>query len=117
MALCALTWLGVALGAAVVGGDVVGTVSGLALGGLLVTIAWTARDAVRHDRHDRFEAVHRYGGWSALANISVVVGWDAWWSSTITPAVVLLVVAIALAASPWISVRRVTVDVIVVPRR
>jgi hypothetical protein len=40
---------------------------------ILLAMMWTARDARRHARHERFEVVHRYGGWMALAILTGLV--------------------------------------------
>ncbi len=88
---------------------------------------------MRHERHDRFETIHRYGGWSALVVVTVSVGREAWRSSPpaastldrlTCPTVGLVAVAVALVIVPWIGVRRaaaqflaVTDDVVVVALR
>jgi hypothetical protein len=73
---------------------------------LLAAMMWTARDRARLSRHERFEAVHRYGGWAALAILTVLV----------VPAggvaVALLAAVLALVAHPWLGVRRVACEVL-----
>ncbi len=91
----------------------------------LVTMAWSARQRFRERRHDAFEAVHRYGGWSVLIVLTVLVGWrlllgvrahgslepgSGW------PALSLMIL-IGIVAHPWVGVRRVPVQVLDVRRR
>ena len=130
MAVIAVVWFAVALASAAGRGDAIACMIGTAVLTWLMLIAWTARDAVRHDRHNRFEAIHRYGGWSALALVAISVGRAAWRSTpptasladvVISPTVVLVIVAVTLVIVPWIGIRRaeahfvaVTDDVVVV---
>ena len=97
-----------------------GRTLGIAVLVVLVAMMWTARDTARHARHDRFEVVHRYGGWAALAvlvglvlrhvvrslpggGIGDVIG---------HPALGLLAVLVALVVDPWIGVRRLPVEIL-----
>ena len=88
---------------------------------ILLAMAWTARDRARHDRHERFERVHRYGGWAALAMIAALVARQALQSAPpdaglaallAQPASLLLLAVVALVAHPWLSVRRVPVEIL-----
>lgn len=78
------------------------------LGGLLIAIVFTALPFVRQKKHDRFERVHRLGGWAALA---------LFWVTTLAtgPAVSWTVAALALStvsvALPWLRLKRVPVQV------
>jgi hypothetical protein len=82
---------------------------GLVVLAILVAMAVTACDRLRHARHDVFEAVHRYGGWTALAVVAVLV------ARRPTPlAVVLLVALAALVFHPWLGVKRVPADILAV---
>ncbi|HEY6798268.1 MAG TPA: hypothetical protein VI248_26620 [Kineosporiaceae bacterium] len=92
-----------------------------ALGVILLAMVWTARPRARAKRHDRFELVHRFGGWTALALF--------WASMLLTMADLrpvlsaagpglymivagqLLVLALLTynVASPWFRLRRVRV--------
>ncbi len=58
---------------AVASGDRVGQLIGAVVLAILVTMMWTARNAVRHTLHNRFELIHRYGGWTALAILVALV--------------------------------------------
>lgn len=85
------------------------SVLGLAVLAILIAMAATACDAVRHRRHNLFEAVHRYGGWTALALLFVLIARQP------TPAtVVLLGVLIAFVIHPWLGVRRVAAEFLTV---
>jgi hypothetical protein len=99
-AIAATAWFVMALGAA--GGY------GVAVLTLLVAMMWTARDRVRAARHETFEIVHRYGGWTALAILTVLV----LLSSPAPPSVALLVAVVALVGHPWLGVRRVACEVL-----
>ena len=72
MALAAIGWLAVAAT-----GLAVDPASRMILAAIVIVLAamaWTARDAVRGDRHERFERMHRYGGWTVLVVLLGVVG-------------------------------------------
>ncbi|MFF7789096.1 hypothetical protein [Streptomyces sp. NPDC007991] len=72
---------------------------------LLTLIVATALPAFRSRRHDHFEKIHRFGGWSALALL---------WSHTLlsgqgpVPLAVLAVVTFSVAL-PWLRLRKVDV--------
>ncbi|MFF3844299.1 hypothetical protein [Streptomyces sp. NPDC002328] len=80
---------------------------GWALVALLAVIVATALPSYRARRHDRFEKVHRFGGWSALA---------LFWAHTLlsgpgpVPVTVLAVVTFSVAL-PWLRLRKVDVHV------
>jgi hypothetical protein len=87
----------------------------LALVALLLAIIFTALAPMRERRHDRFERVHRFGGWTALLLFWVqsasfaldmgqsFVGGFAFW------ALCLVTVSVAL---PWLRLKRVSVEII-----
>ncbi|WP_207922575.1 hypothetical protein [Micromonospora sp. KC606] len=85
----------------------------LALLGVIVT---TARPAYRARHHDRFERVHRFGGWTALA---------LFWTQTVlylradhdrslltAPQIWVLALLTVSVALPWLRLRRVPVEII-----
>lgn len=92
-----------------------------ALVALLVGIVVMALPQIRSRWHNRFELVHRFGGWTALA-----LFWahaflfvdaqrgarpfgDALWAS---PALWTLIVLSASIALPWLRLRKVKVDIV-----
>jgi hypothetical protein len=90
---------------------------------ILIVMARTARDRVRQSRHNRFESVHRLGGWAALAILAVIVPIEAARSlppgSDLVellrqPSVLLLAVLVMLVAHPWLGVRRLPAEFLVV---
>jgi ferredoxin-NADP reductase len=116
MAIAGIGWLVVAMAGLV--GD---PRARLILAGVVVALAamaWTARDAVRGSRHERFEAIHRYCGWSvlvvlvALVGQRLVAGWSAGAPGRAAPSALLLLAVVALVAHPWLGVRRVPVEVL-----
>jgi ferredoxin-NADP reductase len=118
MALAGTAWFVVAIAAAVTARPVA-----LAVLAVLLAMTWTARDLVRQDHHDRFEIVHRLGGWAALAVLAVLVLHAAVTSAPAgtgpaavlaRPSVVLLVVLLVLVVHPWLGVRRLPVEVLTV---
>lgn len=84
----------------------------------LVAMCWTARDAVRGRRHERFERVHRYGGWAVLALLVGLVGGRLVAALTVgaavraAPSTALLLAVIVVVAHPWWGVRRVPMEVL-----
>lgn len=86
---------------------------------LLLAIVITARPSARAKHHDRFERVHRYGGWT----LSIL-----FWIGALllaaerrgpllaaiagTPTVWVLVVTTLSSLAPWMLLRRVPIDVI-----
>ena len=89
----------------------------------LAVVAFTARDRVRQSRHNRFEPVHRAGGWTTLAILAVIVPLQA--ARSLPPgaglagllgqqSVLLLATLIVLVAHPWLSVRRLPAEFLAV---
>ena len=129
MAIAGMAWLAVAVALAVPSNPVARMASGavLAIG---VVMARTARDRVRQSRHNRFESVHRLGGWTALGILVIIIPVAAARSLPPgsgpagllrQPSVLLLAVLVMLVAHPWLGVRRrsaeflaVTSEVVVV---
>ncbi len=116
-----LIQLGVMTATAVVGSPVVTTpvlVPHWLLAALLVTIVYTALPFVRQKKHDRFERVHRLGGWSALI---------LFWAITLVPriqapgsaasailgsgTVWALAAATFSVALPWMRLKKVDVEI------
>ncbi len=94
-------------------------VANVALAALLVAIVATALPFVRQKHHDRFERVHRLGGWSALVLFWVVTlvpllagpggglaaatgAWPVW-------ALVAVTISVAL---PWLRLKKVPVEIV-----
>ena len=100
MAMAGTAWFAVAVATAGTGD--LERAAGAAVLAILAAMAWTARDAIRGAHHNRFEVIHRYGGWSALAILTVLVHG--------TVATVLFVVLIALVVHPWLGVRRLAAE-------
>jgi hypothetical protein len=96
------------------GGPVALLVVSYALVALLAVIVATARPSFRARFHDRFERVHRFGGWAALV---------LFWAHTVlfvdskggsvpaAPSVWVLVAITVSVALPWLRLRRVPVTV------
>ena len=121
-AIAGMAWLAVAVTLAVPSSPVarMASVSVLAI---LVVMARTARDRVRQSRHNRFESVHRLGGWAALGILAVIVPAEALRSlppgSSLAgllhqPSVLLLAVLVMLVAHPWRGVRRLPAEFLAV---
>ncbi|HWM18454.1 MAG TPA: hypothetical protein VNO51_02120 [Ilumatobacteraceae bacterium] len=119
-AIMGTVWFVVAVVVAAASGDRVGRTVGLVVLAILATMIWTARNAVRHSRHNRFESIHRYGGWTALALLVTLVARQVAGSlppgAGITdvvrsPSVLLLLVLVALVVHPWLGVRRLPCEV------
>ena len=101
-AIAGTLWFAVAVATSASSGDTLGVASGAAVLLLLVAMMWTARDAARHSRHDRFEAIHRYAGWTAVAVLGALIARDP------EPlAVVLMLTVVALVVNPWLGVKRI----------
>ncbi len=129
MAIAGVAWLAVAAAVAVPSSPAAGMASAGVLA-ILVVVARTARDRVRPSRHNRFEGVHRFGGWAALGILAVLVPFQVARSLPPgsglagllrTPSVLLLVALVMLVAHPWLGMRRlpaeflaVTAEVVVV---
>ena len=122
MAVAGIAWLAVAVTFAVPSSPVAGMASAAVLA-ILIVMARTARDRVRQSRHNRFESVHRLGGWAALGILAVIVPVEAAQSlppgSHLAellrqPSVLLLAVLVLLVAHPWLSVRRLPAEFLAV---
>jgi len=122
MAIAGMAWLAVAVALAVPSSPVarIGSASVLVI---LIVMARTARDRVRQSRHNRFESVHRLGGWAALGILAVIVPVEAARSlppgSGLAgllrqPSVLLLAALVLLVAHPWLSVRRLPAEFLAV---
>ncbi len=120
-AIAGTMWFVLAIGVAAASGDDIGRAIGIVVVAILVTMMWTARDAVRHSHHNRFESVHRYGGWAALAILVALVLRQV--ASSVSPgeqfadvvrqpSVLLLVVLVALVVHPWLGVKRLPCEVL-----
>jgi len=72
MAIAGMAWLAVAAVLAVPSSPGVGIASAGVLA-ILAVMACTAGDRVRQSQHNRFESVHRFGGWAALGILAVIV--------------------------------------------
>ncbi|MEM9563520.1 MAG: hypothetical protein AAGA93_12925 [Actinomycetota bacterium] len=89
------------------------------LAALLVAIVATALPFVRQKHHDRFERVHRLGGWSALAlfwvvtltpllsgpaadPVALIGAWEVWALAAVTFSVAL----------PWLRLKKVPVEIV-----
>ena len=114
MAMAGLAWLtaGAALAAA---SSLAAAIASAGVLAILVMVARTARDRVRQARHNRFETIHRLGGWTALGILAVLVPAEAARSLppgaglaglVHQPTVLLMAVLIVLVAHPWLGVRR-----------
>src|SRR6516225_498458 len=129
MAIAGVAWLTVAAAVAVRSCPATGMASA-GVPAILVAVARTARDRVRPSQHNRFESVHRFGGWAALGILAVLVPLQAARSLPPgsglagllrAPSVLLLAALVMLVAHPWLGVRRlpaeflaVTAEVVVV---
>lgn len=125
-AIAGTAWFALAIGAATASGDRFGQAVGAVVLATLVTMMWTARNAVRHTCHNRFEVIHRYGGWSALAILVILVlrdvaaslpqgaGVDDVASAPLAGLlpVLLLMALVALVVHPWLGVRRLPCEVL-----
>jgi hypothetical protein len=114
MAMAGIAWLAVATVLTARSSSVAGMASAGVLA-ILAAVAWTARDRVRQTQHNRFELVHRFGGWAALGILAVIVPVQAAASlppgSSVAgllgqPTVLLLATLVILVAHPWLGVRR-----------
>ncbi len=117
-----LVHLGLLVAAAIAGTSSIGLgllAANAALALLLIAIVYTALPFVRQKHHDRFERVHRLGGWSALALFWVVtvlpeVGEPGSWVTDVAtaPAVWALAVATFSVALPWLRLKKVPVEIV-----
>ena len=122
MAIAGMAWLAVAAALAMPSSPIARMAPAGVLA-ILVVMARTARDRVRPSRHNRFESVHRLGGWAALGILAVIVPVEATRSlppgSSLAgllrqPSVLLLAVLVMLVAHPWLSVRRLPAEFLAV---
>ena len=122
MAIAGVAWLAVAVTLAVPSSPVARAASAGVLV-ILTVMACTARDRVRQSRHNRFESVHRFGGWAALGILAVIVPVEAARSlppgSSLAglvrqPSVLLLAALVMLVAHPWLGVRRLPAEFLAV---
>ena len=120
MAIAGTVWFAIALVVVATSGAYVAAALGAAVLPILLAM-WTARDKLRHGRHDSFEVVHRYGGWTALAILTGLVIQQAVASLPpdagivgllVQPSVDLLVAVLALVMHPWVGVKRVRCEVL-----
>jgi predicted ferric reductase len=123
MAIAGTCWFAVAIAFAATGGDAAGRAIAAAVLSILLAMIWSARDRRRHARHDLFEVVHRYGGWTALALLTALVLRQAATSAPpdaglvellAQPPVLLLLAVVALVVHPWLGVRRLPVEIVTV---
>jgi hypothetical protein len=102
MAITGTAWFAVAIAA-------VGGALRLVVLILLIAMIWTARDAARHAGHNRFEAIHRYAGWTSVAILTALIAREP------QPlAVALMLTVIALVVHPWLGVKRVRAEILAV---
>lgn len=122
MAVAGMAWLAAAAALAGPSCPVAGMAS-VGVLAILVVMARTARDRVRGSRHNRFESVHRLGGWAAVGILAVIVPVQAARSlppgSSLAgllgqPSVLLLAALVMLVAHPWLGVRRLPAEVLAV---
>lgn len=120
-AIAGTVWLAIALVVLATSGAYVAAAIGAAVLPILLAMAWTARDRLRHRRHERFEVVHRYGGWTALAILTGLIIQQAVASSPPNggivavlgqPAVGLLAAVLALVVHPWVGVQRLRCEIL-----
>jgi hypothetical protein len=122
MAIAGMAWLAVGAALAVPHSPVAGMAS-VGVLAILVAMARTARDRVRHSRHNRFESVHRLGGWAALGILAIIVPVRAAGSVPPgsgpagllrQPSVLLLATLVMLVAHPWLGLRRLPTEFLAV---
>jgi ferredoxin-NADP reductase len=122
MAVAGMAWLAAAAAAAVPASPIAGMASAGVLA-ILAVMAHTARDRVRPSRHNRFESVHRLGGWAALGILAVIVPVEAARSlppgSSLVgllrqPSVLLLAALVMLVVHPWLGLRRLSAEFLAV---
>jgi ferredoxin-NADP reductase len=123
MAIAGTVWFAIALVVVAASGAYVVAATGAAVLSILVAMMSTARDKRRHARHESFEVVHRYGGWTALAILTGLVIQQAAASLPPDTAIVavlaqpstqLLMVVLALVVDPWVGVKRVRCEILTV---
>ena len=122
MAIAGMAWLAIAIAVAMPSSPVARMASAGVLA-ILIAMARTARDRVRQSRHNRFESVHRLGGWAALGILTVIVPAEA--ARALSPgsnlagllrqpSVLLLTTLVMLVAHPWLGVRRLPAEFLAV---
>lgn len=88
---------------------------------LLITIIYYATPHVRRTRHDKFERMHRFGGWTALALFWVQTlmfvdhnnGSQPLFAALLaSPAFWVLAVLTLSVALPWLQLRRVPIEIV-----
>jgi hypothetical protein len=93
----------------------------VAILGLLVAISITARPSHRQRRHDRFERIHRLGGWSSLLvfwGLTISLTADLRGDATLAAALAgslntwLLCAVTFSVALPWLRLRKVAVEIV-----
>jgi hypothetical protein len=85
-----------------------------ALLALLATIVLMARPGYRARRHDRFERMHRFGGWTALVLFwtqTVLFAQTGHGSLLAAPQLWVLTLLTVSVALPWLRLRKVPVEV------
>jgi hypothetical protein len=85
-----------------------------ALLALLAAIVVMARPGYRARRHNRFERMHRFGGWTALVLFwtqSVLFAQTEHENLLTTPQIWVLALLTASVALPWLRLRKVPVEV------
>jgi len=122
MAVAGMAWLATAVALAMQSSPAARIASAGVLT-ILVVVACTASDRVRRSRHNRFESVHRIGGWAALGTLAFIVPAMAARSlppgSSLAgllgqPSVLLLAALVILVAHPWLSVRNMRAEFLAV---
>lgn len=86
----------------------------IAMVGLMVLMIVSAIGPIRQKFHNRFEHIHRFAGWSLLALFwahSVAMSLDAGVAFTSTLAFWLLCVITLSIASPWMTLKKVPIEV------
>jgi hypothetical protein len=89
--------------------------------GLLGVITWSSRPAFRQRRHDRFERIHRLGGWSALLvfwGLTISLAADLRGAASLGAALVgspdpwLLGLVTFSVALPWLRLKKVPIEIV-----
>lgn len=83
--------------------------------GLMLAMILSALGPIRARFHNRFELIHRFAGWSLLGLFwahTVSMTRDAGLSLTQSPAIWLLCLITLSIVSPWLSLKRVPIEVV-----